>query len=124
MANLSDALTQRMNFLTQRQGIVAGNIANANTPKYLARDLIDSGDKGQEGSFSLAMTRAQHMNGIGQPKLQGTVTEDTRFIQHNGNSVRLDEEMLKMTDIQLNYRMMTEIYTKQVGMQKMALGQR
>jgi flagellar basal-body rod protein FlgB len=124
MPNLSDALTQRMNFLTQRQGVVAGNIANANTPKYLSKDLVETGASGQDSSFSLAMTRAQHITGMAQPKLQGQVTEDARFVQHNGNSVRLDEEMLKMTDIQLNYRMMTEIYTKQVAMQKMALGQR
>lgn len=125
MANLSDALTSRMNFLTQRQGVVAGNIANANTPGYLSKDLVSDGKKANNSGFAMAVTSAQHMAGDpSKAKVQGIMTEDARFIQHNGNSVRLDEEMLKMTDIQLNYRMMTEIYTKQVGMQKMALGQR
>lgn len=118
--SVSDALTQRMNFLVQRQGVVAGNIANANTPGYLSKDLVDASTG---GNFAMAMTNAQHMASSGA-SLTGKMTEDTRFIQHNGNSVRLDEEMLKMTDVQLNYRMMTELYAKQVSMQKMALGSR
>lgn len=124
MANLSEALTGRMNFLTQRQGVVASNIANANTPGYISRDLISKGKGANAGSFGMAVTNAQHMMGDPGKQMAGVMTEDTRFIQHNGNSVRLDEEMLKMTDIQLNYRMMTEVYTKHAGMQKMALGQR
>ncbi len=125
MANLSDALTSRMGFLTQRQGIVASNIANSNTPGYISRDLVSKGKGADTGAFGMAVTNAQHMMGDpGKARLAGVLTEDTRFIQHNGNSVRLDEEMLKMTDIQLNYRMMTEVYTKHAGMQKMALGQR
>jgi flagellar basal-body rod protein FlgB len=122
MASLSTAMTERMNFLVQRQGIVAGNIANANTPKYLAKDLVDDG-KGAISGFAMAVTNAQHM-AVSDASLQGKVTEDTRFIQHNGNSVRLDDEMLKMNQTQLDYRMMTELYAKQLGMQKMALGQR
>lgn len=126
MASVSNALTQRMNFLVQRQGIVASNIANANTPGYISKDLLadPTGSSKPANSFNMAMTRAMHMNNGNAPAMAGTVKEDTRFIQHNGNSVRLDEEMLKMTDTQLNYRMMTELYSKQVAMQKMALGQR
>lgn len=125
MANLSDALTSRMNFLTQRQGVVAGNIANANTPNYISKDMIAKAKGSSDSGFAMAVTSSQHMAGDpSKTKMAGTMTEDARFIQHNGNSVRLDEEMLKMTDIQLNYRMMTEIYSKQVAMQKMALGQR
>jgi flagellar basal-body rod protein FlgB len=125
MANLSDAITSRMNFLIQRQGVVASNIANANTPDYLSRDLVSKGKGANPGSFQLSLTSAQHMIGdSSRARMAGTLTEDARFIQHNGNSVRLDEEMLKMTDIQLNYRMMTEVYSKHSAMQKMALGQR
>lgn len=86
--------------------------------------MVDAGNANPSSGFAMMMTNAQHVNGGGAGQLQGKMTEDTRFIQHNGNSVRLDGEMVKMTDIQLNYRMMTELYNKQVAMQKMALGQR
>ena len=126
MASVSNALTQRMNFLIERQGVVASNIANANTPKFLSKDMIKSSSSDNGANrFSMAVTNAQHMaiTNVNGPTM-GKMVEDTRFIQHNGNSVRLDDEMIKMNDIQLNYRMMTELYAKQVGMQKMALGQR
>lgn len=123
MPSLSQALTSRMSFLTERQAVVAGNIANANTPGYLARDLV-AAKSGSSGSFAMAMTSAQHIATAGGAASQGKIVEDARFIEHNGNSVRLDEEMLKMNDAQMNYRFMTELYSKQVGMQKMALGNR
>lgn len=117
-ASISNALTQRMNFLSARQAVVAGNIANANTPGYLARDL----QKDAQGSgFAMAVTNAGHM-ATSADTGGGKVVEDARFIQHNGNSVRLDQEMLKLNDTQLNYRMMTELYAKQVALQKAALG--
>lgn len=122
MPSLSSALTSRMNFLTERQAVVAGNIANANTPGYLARDLVET-KGGTTSSFAMAMTNAQHIRNAGVAS-QGKIVEDARFIEHNGNSVRLDEEMIKMSDAQMNYRFMTELYTKQVAMQKMALGNR
>lgn len=116
--SISNALTQRMNFLSARQAVVAGNIANANTPGYLARDL----EKDTQGSsFAMAVTNAGHISAAGAGG-NGKVVEDARFIQHNGNSVRLDQEMLKLNDTQLNYRMMTELYAKQVSLQKTALG--
>ena len=125
MPSVADALTQRMNFLVQRQGVVASNIANANTPGYLSKDLIAAtGGAKPANTFGMAMTNAMHMSTGNGAALAGDMKEDARFVQHNGNSVRLDEEMLKMTDTQLNYRMMTELYSKQVAMQKMALGNR
>jgi len=119
MDSVSGALTRRMDFLIARQGVVAGNIANADTPGYLARDLAAPGPAG--GGLALAATRPGHLRGSGAAA-EGTVVEDSRFIQHNGNSVRLDQEMLKMNDTQLNYRMMAELYAKQVQLQKTALG--
>lgn len=121
MPTMMDALTHRMQFLTAREAVVAGNIANANTPGYLARDLVANAG-GAGNGFALAVTNAQHMQSHGAASSGGRMVEDTTFIQHNGNSVRLDAEMLKLSDVQLNYRMMTQLYSKQVGMQKIALG--
>lgn len=118
-ANVGAALGGRMAFLSARQAVVAGNIANANTPGYLARDLQQTAPS---GSFAMAVTNAGHMAPAGVDAGGGKIVEDARFIQHNGNSVRLDQEMLKMNDTQLDYRMMTELYAKQVALQKVALG--
>jgi flagellar basal-body rod protein FlgB len=120
MPTMTDALTNRMNFLAAREATVAGNIANANTPGYLSRDLV-APRNGDTGSFGMAVTNAQHMQAAKSSPAGEVVTDDT-YMQHNGNSVRLDSEMLKLSDVQLNYRLMTELYSKQVAMQKTAIG--
>lgn len=118
---MTDALTSRMNFLAARQATVAGNIANASTPGYLSRDLV-APSNGDNGAFGMAVTNAQHMQAAKSSPGGGDIVTDDTYMQHNGNSVRLDSEMLKLSDVQLNYRLMTELYSKQVAMQKTAIG--
>ena len=52
-----EALSNRMNFLVARQSVIAGNIANANTPGYLAKDLKMDKPGSTGGSFAMAMNR-------------------------------------------------------------------
>lgn len=122
MPDMMNALTQRMNFLAARESVVAGNIANANTPNYLSRDLVKKTGEAGKGGFGMALTNAQHMGGNMANRHGGEVVTDDTYMQHNGNSVRLDSEMLKLSEVQLNYRMMTQLYSKQVAMQKVAMG--
>ncbi len=124
MPSLSATLTTRMNFLAARQTVVAGNIANADTPGYLARDLTAPPATGGATTFAMAVNNAKHLRTASATGGAGKLTEDARFIEHNGNSVRLDDEMLKMNETQLSYRMMTQLYAKQVALQKLALGSR
>lgn len=121
MPSLSSTLTERMNYLTARQGVISGNIANANTPGYLSQDISFKSALGN--TMQPTVTNAMHLGGQGGSG-EGKVTASAKYIQHNGNAVRLDEEMLKMQETQLSYRTMTEIYSKQVQMQKLALGVR
>lgn len=125
MQSISGALGARMNYLIARQGLIAGNIANADTPEYLPKDLVAPAKKDATTSaFGLMVSNGMHMAGGGAAKIKkmGTIVEDQRFVQHNGNGVRIDQEMLKMNDVQLNYRLMTELYGKQANLQKIALG--
>jgi flagellar basal-body rod protein FlgB len=123
MPTTYDAIRQRMDFLTARQGVLAGNIANADTPGYLSRDVLAPKVGESAGSFAMQVTRAGHISAQTGTNAGGArVVEDSRFIEHNGNSVRLDNEMSKMAETQTNYRLMTELYAKQVGMQKLAIG--
>ncbi len=125
MADVYSALTHRMDYLVARQGVVAGNIANADTPQYRAKDLTFAPQaKAGQGGFGMAVTSARHMaaGGAGGAGATGKTTEETRFMQHNGNSVRLDMEMVKMNQTQLDYRLMAQLYSKQVALQQLALG--
>ena len=117
--SLQMALKHRMNYLIERQGVVSGNIANATTPNYLAKD-ISFEKMVSNNSMKMATTSGSHI----QSKGRGTshkMTESNEHVRHDGNSVKMDQEMLKLQDIQMNYRLATQLYKKQVSMQKMAL---
>lgn len=116
----ADLLARRMSFLSARQGVISGNIANANTPGYLARDL-QAAPAGESKSFAMAMTQAGHIRARPSASSEGRMVEDATSIEHNGNSVRLDEQMLKMSSVQGEYRLMTELYAKSAALQKMAV---
>lgn len=122
MPSLSYALTSRMNYLADRQGVIAGNIANADTPGYAARDLVASKASGARGTFGMVLTQAGHLGQQNTALRTGTVTEDTRFMQQNGNSVRLDQELLKQQQTSMDYRLMTQLYSKNVQLQQLAIG--
>jgi flagellar basal-body rod protein FlgB len=126
MPSLSDALTSRMDYLADRQSVIAGNIANADTPGYLPADLdftpyLKAAQGGMGGGLPMAVTNPAHLAGAQGSAVRNKLVTSARFVQHNGNAVRLDDQMIKMNQTQLNYRMATEIYAKQSEFQRLAL---
>lgn len=124
MADLSlmGAISNRMDHLIARQGLVNSNIANANTPGYLAKDttfekLVAKQPTSMQG---MKTTHAKHMRGT-NAATGGRITEDDTNIRHDGNSVKLDEEALKLNEIQLNYQMVTQLYNKQKQLQQLVV---
>ena len=116
---LSSAMQARMNFLIERQGVVSGNIANAATPGYIAKDLTFVG-KVNDAS-QMMKTSGQH---IVPNKLvgHGVETENKLYMKNNGNSVDTATEMLKLNEIQTEFTLMTRLRAKHVGMYRAALG--
>ena len=56
---------KELNYLTERQKVLAANLANSNTPGYVAKDL----EKPQfaevlKNTVSLARTNEKHMSGV------------------------------------------------------------
>ena len=121
MASLSAALSHRIDYLVQRQGVVSGNIANATTPDYIAKDISFEKLVARE-SGSLSTTNSKHFD-IGAQSTRGghEKIEDRTHIRHDGNSVKADVEMLKLQDIQINHRLASQLYSKHRGMQMMVL---
>ena len=122
--SLSDALKNRMSYLSACQAVLAGNIANADTPSYLPRDVVFKNHVAQAGGrLAMAATNGQHMAGSGaEGGSSGDVVTQAVFVQHNGNGVRLDDQMVKMNQTELDYRLMTQIYAKNASLQRIAIG--
>jgi flagellar basal-body rod protein FlgB len=123
---LFSLLSQRMSWLSARQSVLSENIANADTPNYAERDLkpmeFASLLPGHEGG--LLVTNARH---IAAPQSTGSGLEMTIRREHGppmGNTVSLEEQMMKLSDTQLQYQTAANIYQKAVSMFRTALGGR
>lgn len=124
---LFSLLTQRMSWLSSRQSVLAQNVANADTPGYAARDMkpMDFAKLVSQSQSSSLLTTDPHHIGMGTaagsaPESQATVEEATP----TGNSVSLEQEMIKLSDTQVQYQTVTNLYAKAMGMFRTALGVR
>lgn len=119
-ATLGASLRHRLNYLSDRQGVVAGNIANASTPNYLSKDLTFAGAV-KKAKLTMATTNGAHLSPKHGPAT-GKIVEDTTHIRNDGNSVEVTEELQKLADIQLEHRMMTQLMAKYASFQRLGLG--
>jgi flagellar basal-body rod protein FlgB len=131
-------LKSRMGYLSERQKVIAQNVANADTPEYQPRDL-------KAYTFQASM----NAQATGQPYRGGPVSQPTQGVQMvatsaahmaplkpasvwrapegpdsettlDGNSVTLEDQMLKMTDARMNYDAAVGFYQKSMALLKTA----
>jgi flagellar basal-body rod protein FlgB len=124
---LFQRMSERMGWLGARQEVLAQNIANADTPHYVPHDMK-------------ALTFVDHLNEVvpvvqerTNPMHMGAANARDASINDQktkkqyetapvGNSVVLEEQMVKLADAQSSYQLMTNLYRKHVDLFKMALG--
>ena len=122
---LFGAMTRRMDWLSQRQKVLAQNLANSDTPAYRPSDL-------KPVSFASQLNRKLKMAGTAPSHItEGTVKSGTFGDEKQktvyeeapaGNAVNLEEQMVKVAETQMDYETMTTLYQKSVGMIRIALG--
>lgn len=124
-----------MRHLSERQRVVAQNIANSETPGYKSRE-VDAPDFSDllaqaDGARSSARVARPHielsagMTRLGaRPPENGRVRLDRDFseVKPDGNNVTLEDQLLKMGQIQTDFATMTNLYRKQMSLLKTAMG--
>lgn len=133
--SILDAIGAKLKHLSVRQEVVAANIAHANTPGYKVRDVKTPDFSGLIGATSKAgkaeigvprVAVSDTMTALGaNPRKIGEIRRgDTSYeVKESGNNVILEEELMKMAQVQMDYAAMTNLYRKQAGLLKIALGQ-
>lgn len=117
----------RMNWLEARQQSIAENIANANTPGYGARDLKEIDFKrllaGETGEVGMRVTNAHHLAGTRASAASPFKEIDApdREATPDGNSVMLEDQMMKLGETQLNHQAAVGLYRKAVEMLRIAV---
>lgn len=123
-------LRERMRWHQDRQKLLAENVANAETPGYRARDLRalsfnDLVQGAQPAGVAAARTDARHIAGSDPGGARYQVRRDTGVITTpDGNRVNLEDEMLKVSQNQMDYQAATGLYQRSLGLIRTALGKR
>jgi len=124
---LFQRLSDRMGWLGARQEVLSQNIANADTPHYVPHDMkaLNFADH-LAGVTPVTQARTDPMHMTGTATSTGSVDDQKTKKQYEtapvGNSVVLEEQMVKLADAQSSYQLMTNLYRKHIDMLKMALG--
>lgn len=125
------ALRASMHWLDGRQKVLADNVANATMPGYRAKDLEDL-------DFSAALSaverssgghnqHASHGGGSGAsarnsgPSSIGIIDSAGSETTADGNSVVLEEQMMKVTETQVQFQAAVGLYQKGLGLIRLAV---
>lgn len=125
---LFTALAEKMKWHQTRQGLLAENVANAETPGYRGRDLAAYGFEA-------------HMRDVAGPRIATTTTSPAHIaaqqiasdgfgkqtinsfeLTPEGNGVTLEDEMMKVAANQMDYQTVTTLYTRSMRLLRTALG--
>ena len=95
---------QNAQYLTQRQTLVAGNVANASTPGYRAKDLPPFASLLGGAPIAMATTNPLHMTPAPEELGAARVVESTPGDESlSGNTVSLEHEMTNLGDVNRAY---------------------
>lgn len=124
---LFSMISQRMNWLGDRQKVLAQNIANSDTPNYAPRDLkeVDFSKvvAGHTARLQPAATDEKHIAGATSGGVKASVTKPKPVeTTQSGNSVSLENELMKIADTGMDYQLVTNLYRKQLGLFRAVLG--
>ncbi|WP_438753724.1 flagellar basal body rod protein FlgB [Pararhizobium sp. O133] len=103
---LFDLASRQAQWLAVRQNVVAGNIANANTPHYAAKDVKPFQSVMQQTGVQMAATNPAHFT---EGAMAAQVTETSMIsdaqVEQSGNSVQLESELMKTGQIKRDYEL-------------------
>lgn len=116
-------LKSRLSYLADRQQVIAQNVANSDTPGYTAMDLkpFSVAGQGGVGQITPTLTSPMHLTppsslGLSSKPVAAPDSETTL----NGNSVVLEEQMLKMTQARMDYDTAIGFYQQSLTMIQLA----
>ncbi|RYE09944.1 MAG: flagellar basal body rod protein FlgB [Hyphomicrobiales bacterium] len=125
--SLFQALGDKMRWHQARQGVLAENVANADTPGYRERDLkaFSLSEVGKSSAMvTTSVTSPTHISvsSGGGPAAYGSNESGNFEITPSGNGVTLEDEMMKVAGNDMDYQAVTALYTRSMRLLKIAIG--
>ena len=111
---LFDLASRQAEWLQARQEVAAGNIANANTPKYRAKDVTPFQAVLDNQNVGMVKTNPAHLSGnefsaSGDVNVEEASLSQEIGVQESGNTVGLEDELSKAGDIKRQYSLNTAL---------------
>jgi flagellar basal-body rod protein FlgB len=106
----SSALYAALNGLAARQRVIANNVANIETPGYIAGKV----------SFEDSLRAAIASDDASATSVSTTRSADP--VNENGNNVSLDREVVSLTETDLRYQLMVQALNQKFGLLRAAIG--
>ena len=111
---LFDLASRQAEWLTIRQEVVAGNIANANTPKFRAKDITPFQSVLDNSDVAMARTNPAHFSGNDLSNKSDIDVKEAPLdqeigVQESGNTVGLADELTKSGEIKRQYDLNTSL---------------
>jgi flagellar basal-body rod protein FlgB len=121
-----EALTKRMAWLGERQAVLAQNVANADTPGYVAKDVsppdFSALVASAGGKLGLTVTDPGHIVPVSVGGSFKHVPQKAGERAPDGNGVRVEDQMMKISDTANDFALTTSLYRQQIGLLKLVLG--
>jgi flagellar basal-body rod protein FlgB len=124
-------LRERMSYLDARQSVLSQNVANADSPGYAAQDvkplgfdeLLRRANGGDENNGSMMLTDPRHIAPPADisPKFESAEIPDGAA-DATGNTVSLEQEMIKVADNQAQFQAASNLYAKTIDLLRTAIG--
>jgi len=119
---LFDIASSHAQWLSLRQAAISSNVANANTPAYRAQDIEPFSKILDSKVVAVAVTDPKHIATGTSLRAQGMRKENSWEVVHSGNSVSLEQEMIKVSETQAEFQAAANLYAKAMSMMKTAIG--
>ncbi len=125
---LLSMLKSRLGYISQRETLIAQNVANSDTPGYAPKDLkaftiADANAKPAVVAAEPARTNPGHLSGAsvqaGSDQWKAVTGSDSET-KLDGNKVVLEDEMSKMTQSRMDYEAAIGFYEKALQMLSLA----
>ena len=113
----------KMGWHQSRQSLLAENVANADTTGYEARDLAPATfrklmDAAQTRSVVPDRTHLAHISTKPMKLSHRPERMDDFEVRPRGNAVVLEEEMMKVTENQMDFESASLVYKRALGLMK------
>jgi flagellar basal-body rod protein FlgB len=108
--NFFSIASQQDRWLSVRQSVLAQNVANANTPGYKALDVMPFEAVLNATGIEMTKTQPTHLSPTNSAGTDAATEEDAKWeVVHSGNSVSLEEQMLKAGEVAGAYARNTSV---------------